>query len=560
MFRWRTVLVLAMIALSFCPSIQAQTIQAHVKEPKFNEGDFEVFNCSIIRHGLSLDDLIGELTCHAATSYRHASFQVAIHNSDGKLLDVKNLSIQNLKPKRKKAFKVIIPATTPDDAVFTFSFNSGTAAKSVSEPANAKAISAEPAAEEPVPSAAEGVAEAGPIKAFVKPTVSDREKPVTATLRRVPVTFGDIASDGSIVRKGKFTDKAATYTIKDTKDQFYLLSDGTNEGWVFKSAIAAAQKPTLLEKSPTKAQTTKHDLPPDFRPIVKAMKAKGFYGYKPWSTQDQVPGWSALSRVYNYSRERNWLAEQKYGVPANETGFRFFGTSKGWVTEVVIQAEIYDQRYANVTLDNGAQCLEILGAPKKVVEAFRGRRKLAFGEWQVEAATSATGFDVICTMSIPGVLFSQQPIDTYVKTKPNKLWKALDYAGFTADIAWRKSRVEDEWLAIWRIFNVGKFGQLTPKQVIQTNVAAPNEVNVQAYGPNQNQITKVVIEAEFYNRADTVQTLGNAIRCFKTLGAPAEVLDAFLEMKAGKQGPWEIKMIPHKPSRGFSVECIYTID
>lgn len=554
MINIRFLLACTAISLLGYPPVYSQSTQTTIEEIKFNDGEFEISNYSIIQHGKFYKELIGEMTCHAGKSYKYANFQIAVHDVDGKLIHVDTFSIQNLKAGKKKAFKKHFPATMPDNAVFTFLFEGGTVTKTLPVPASVKTGKAE---NETVSSKKKLLAEAEPNQLVVKPDANDRKKDIAATLRRVPVAFGDIASDDSIVSKGKFTDKSATYTIKDTKGQLYLLSDGTNEGWVFKSAIAAEEKKGLNHD--IAERTTKHDLPRDFRPIVKAMKAKGFYEYKPWSTQDQVPGWSALCRVYNYSRERNWLAKDKYGVPANETGFHFFGTSKGWVTEVVIQAEIYDQRYANVTLDNGAQCLEILGAPKEVVKAFRGRRKLAFGKWQVEVTTSATGFDVSCTISFPGVLFSQQPIGTYVNTKPNKLWKALDYAGFTADIEWRKSRVEDEWLAIWRIFNVGKFGQLTPKQVVQTKVAAPNEVNVQAYGPNQNQITKVVIEAEFYNRTDTVETLGNAIRCFKTLGVPAEVQDAFLEMQAGKKGPWEIKMIPHNAGRGFSVECIYTI-
>ena len=54
-------------------------------------------------------------------------------------------------------------------------------------------------------------------------------------------SIGEIASGNSIVNRGAFTDQSKTYTVKKEQGSFYLLSDGTTEGWVFKVSVEAKE-------------------------------------------------------------------------------------------------------------------------------------------------------------------------------------------------------------------------------------------------------------------------------------------------------------------------------
>jgi endonuclease YncB( thermonuclease family) len=75
----------------------------------------------------------------------------------------------------------------------------------------------------------------------------------TVTLKNGSVPYGDIASGSSIVNRGTFSDQSKAYTIKQERGQFYFLSDGTNEGWVFKVSV----EPVKGEKA--KAAVTTFD-------------------------------------------------------------------------------------------------------------------------------------------------------------------------------------------------------------------------------------------------------------------------------------------------------------
>lgn len=63
----------------------------------------------------------------------------------------------------------------------------------------------------------------------------------SVTLKSASVPYGEIASGNSIVNRGTFTDQSKTYTIKKEQGSFYLLSDGTTEGWVFKVSVEAKE-------------------------------------------------------------------------------------------------------------------------------------------------------------------------------------------------------------------------------------------------------------------------------------------------------------------------------
>lgn len=61
------------------------------------------------------------------------------------------------------------------------------------------------------------------------------------TIKNGSVPYGDIASGSSIVNRGTFSDQSKTYMIKQERGHFYLLSDGTNEGWVFKISVESGK-------------------------------------------------------------------------------------------------------------------------------------------------------------------------------------------------------------------------------------------------------------------------------------------------------------------------------
>lgn len=80
-----------------------------------------------------------------------------------------------------------------------------------------------------------------------KPQVARR----VVKLKGETVPYGRIVERDSIANEGAFSDRSLIYEIKDTKDGFYLLSDGTNEGWVFRSSVAP------LTSTPTNIQSVK---------------------------------------------------------------------------------------------------------------------------------------------------------------------------------------------------------------------------------------------------------------------------------------------------------------
>jgi hypothetical protein len=73
----------------------------------------------------------------------------------------------------------------------------------------------------------------------------------TVTLKNGSVPYGEIASGNSIVNRGTFSDQSKTYTVKKEQGSFYLLSDGTTEGWVFKVSVEAkeAKKAKAADKT-----------------------------------------------------------------------------------------------------------------------------------------------------------------------------------------------------------------------------------------------------------------------------------------------------------------------
>ncbi len=61
-----------------------------------------------------------------------------------------------------------------------------------------------------------------------------------ATLKTVPVPYGEISGGNAITNRGQFTDIAKKYSVKRLQGPFCLLSDGAREGWVFQSMITLA--------------------------------------------------------------------------------------------------------------------------------------------------------------------------------------------------------------------------------------------------------------------------------------------------------------------------------
>ena len=80
-----------------------------------------------------------------------------------------------------------------------------------------------------------------------------------ATLKTSAVPFGSISDGNTLANRGTFTDTAKQYAVKDQQGSFCLISDGTREGWVFRSMVElkagnGSAKPQTTSNSPANAK------------------------------------------------------------------------------------------------------------------------------------------------------------------------------------------------------------------------------------------------------------------------------------------------------------------
>lgn len=95
---------------------------------------------------------------------------------------------------------------------------------------------------------------------------------------------------------------------------------------------------------------------------------------------------------------------------------------------------------------------------------------------------------------------------------PKELAAAATKARLTADIPWRRSRIGNDFLAIYRNFN-GPSGNFVSSAQLGGNPATGyNEVNCMLEGPTEDRVDKITVEAECSNEARS--HLENTLKIF----------------------------------------------
>ena len=135
-----------------------------------------------------------------------------------------------------------------------------------------------------------------------------------------------------------------------------------------------------------------------------------------------------------------------------------------------------------------------------------------------------------------------------------KLIRNLESFGMKQDIPWKKSRVENGWIAQIRCY-VDSNGNKT--LVSDDNGDLFNELNCQLTGPTESYVKLVEIEAEIYDTKTESQTLDHGSdllgRCFPD--CPDEIVKSFKNGESKKSNNWEITKI--KNDAGHELRLTY---
>ncbi len=219
----------------------------------------------------------------------------------------------------------------------------------------------------------------------------------TVKLGSNAVAYGEIVSGNSIVNKGTFSDRSKEYRIKQEQGNFYLLSDGTNEGWVFKSSVVisdASSKPSTREQG----QSGQYSL-------EEQIELLGFHRRSSWRKSNLDNQWYEIWEGFNFGTANKLSTAQVLKLTdelANEINVQIYGIDELTINRVIVEAEIYRPQDKAATIKNAIECLAIMKATKLVVDAFEQGKPMVWGDWKIEVDKHArgNGYDIKCTVEL----------------------------------------------------------------------------------------------------------------------------------------------------------------
>lgn len=220
----------------------------------------------------------------------------------------------------------------------------------------------------------------------------------TARLRSGSVSFGEISSADSIVNRGKFIDNSKEYTIKQEQGNFFLLSDGNLEGWVFKSSVIVS-----VDSITKPGQSQTRLTPYDFKSKLKAIGLQ----QRPEGRNAPIGSeWNSTWEIFNFEAATKLTAIDVLKLtsePVNEVNIQISGPTRREIKRVVFSAEIHRPQDKDVTIENAVECLKIAGAPATVVDSFSQGKAVSLNNWKVEISqfSNGRGYEIDCTLIQP---------------------------------------------------------------------------------------------------------------------------------------------------------------
>jgi hypothetical protein len=220
----------------------------------------------------------------------------------------------------------------------------------------------------------------------------------TARLSSGSVAFGEISSADSIVNRGKFIDNSKEYQIKQEQGNFYLLSDGNLEGWVFKSSVIVSG-----DSSTKPGQSQTRLTPYDFSSKLKAIGLQQRPGRRSSPIGSE---WNTTWEIFNFDTATKLSATDVLELtsePVNEVNIQITGPTRREIKRVVFSAEIHRPQDKDVTIENAVECLKIAGAPATVVDSFSQGKAVSVNNWKVEISQypNGRGYEIDCTLVQP---------------------------------------------------------------------------------------------------------------------------------------------------------------
>ena len=154
-----------------------------------------------------------------------------------------------------------------------------------------------------------------------------------------------------------------------------------------------SKRPVTAEAVPEAYATVKEvkkRKPLTWGSLFSGIEELGFRPSVEWKKSKVEEGWIGIYHLRNVDATDYVL---------NEVSLQFVGETGRKISKVDIQAEIYDRQHKVATMKNGIACLNLLEAPKEVVEAFRSEKSTKIGRWKITRRSHLKngGYDIECT-------------------------------------------------------------------------------------------------------------------------------------------------------------------
>ena len=176
--------------------------------------------------------------------------------------------------------------------------------------------------------------------------------------------------------------------------------DYSVQAYVVENQVAAAQRLGVDVKAPTKSIASL----PSAIDLIKRMKRVGLNEELAWRKSKVDDGWIVQLRCYNGKKgERLSLkAASRTSETLNEINCQLTGPSENSVSEVRVEAEVYDQAFETATVDMGVAAINKIFNTPDLNDAFRRGLNKSFSNWVVEkkAHSKGGGYDIVATIKI----------------------------------------------------------------------------------------------------------------------------------------------------------------
>ena len=151
------------------------------------------------------------------------------------------------------------------------------------------------------------------------------------------------------------------------------------------------------------------------------------------------------------------------------------------------------------------------------------------------------------------------PISMVLSEQPERLAKIATELKFRAETPWRKSKVEDGYVAIYRRYNGAEGTDMKP--VLDTT--SFNETNIQLSGKTDRSVNAIVVETEIYNEKYLTDSLAIYFAVLKSIDPEIPMADFVTILKSAvnkpqKFGKWTLEYKPHRA--GYDIETKLTMD